>query len=151
MSYYHLLHCIPHPRMHGLNGYKEVIDTLAWGLERLGHRVSYAINGAATEATNVVFGAQVMPIAALKQLPHNTIIYNFEPLRGLPPDRVREETRYYAQAEQFKIWEYSQANMPSWQALGRREVKIVPVGYAPILTRIAKAPRQDIDVLIYGL
>lgn len=137
--------------MHGLNGYKEVIETVTWGLERLGHRVSYAINAAAADATNIVFGAQVMPVAALKQLPDNTIIYNFEQLRGIAPERVREEAKYYAQAERFEIWEYSEANVPSWHALGRRQVKVVPVGYAPILSRIPKAPRQDIDVLIYGL
>lgn len=151
MTYYHMLHCIPHPRMHGLNGYKEVVETLSWGLQSLGHRVSYAINAAASDATNIVFGAQVMPVAALKQLPDNTIIYNFEQLRGIAANRVREETRYYAKAEQFKIWEYSAANVPSWHGLGRRDVKVVPVGYAPILSRIPKAARQDVDVLIYGL
>ena len=30
--------------MHGLNGYKEVIETVSWGLEQLGHQVSYAVN-----------------------------------------------------------------------------------------------------------
>jgi hypothetical protein len=151
MSYYHVLHCVPHPRMHGLNGYKEVIETVSWGLQRLGHQVSYAVNGAATDAINIVFGAQVMPIAMLSQLPENTIIYNFEQLRGLPPDRIKDEAKYYAKAEQFSIWDYSEANLASWHALGRREVKIVPVGYAPILSRIPKPERQDIDVLIYGL
>jgi hypothetical protein len=33
---YHLAHIIPNPRMHGLNGYKDVIDTLQWGLDQLG-------------------------------------------------------------------------------------------------------------------
>jgi hypothetical protein len=27
--------------MHGLNGNKEVIETVAWGLEQLGHRATY--------------------------------------------------------------------------------------------------------------
>jgi hypothetical protein len=27
--------------MHGFNGYKEVIETVAWGLEQLGHRAAY--------------------------------------------------------------------------------------------------------------
>jgi len=149
MAHYHLMHCIPDPRMHGLNGYKEVIETVAWGLEQFGHQVSYALNQAAPDATNIVFGAQVMSLGALKQLPAGTIIYNFEQLRDAT--QVGAEIRYYAQAPHFEIWEYTVANVPSWRALGRDEVKIVPVGYAPILTRIAKAPRQDIDVLIYGL
>jgi len=132
--------------MHGLNGYKEVIETVGWGLEQFGHRVSYALNTAGTDATNIVFGAQVMPIAALQKLPPGTIIYNFEQLRD-----VGAEIRHYAATPHFTIWDYSAANLASWRALGRADVKIVPVGYAPILTRIAKPPHQDIDVLLYGL
>jgi len=151
MGHYHLVHCIPHPRMHGLNGYKEVIETVTWGFEQLGHRVTYAINDVATETTNIIFGAQVMSLAALKQLPDNTIIYNFEQLRGYTPNQLKEQIKYCAQDKRFKLWEYSQINVPSWQTLGRHEMKVVPIGYAPVLTRIPRAANQDIDVLIYGM
>jgi hypothetical protein len=151
MAHFHLMHCIPDPRMHGLNGYKEVIETVAWGLERLGHRATYAVNERAAGATNIVFGAQVMPIAALAELPPGTIIYNFEQLRDVAAERIRSEIRYYAQVSHFIIWDYSAGNLPSWRTLRRDDVKIVPVGYAPILSRIPKAAHQDIDVLLYGL
>jgi hypothetical protein len=153
MTHYHLMHCVPSdPRVHGLNGYKEVIETVAWGLEQLGHRTSYALNQSVRDATNIVFGAHVLPIATLKRLPGGTIIYNFEQMREITAAaQIRAETRYYAQVPHFEIWDYTGANLPSWRILGRQHVKIVPVGYAPILTRIAKAPRQDIDVLIYGM
>lgn len=152
MTHYHLMHCVPSdPRVHGLNGYKEVIDTVAWGLEQFGHQVSYALNRTVRDATNIIFGAQVMPIAALKRLPPGTIIYNFEQMRGVPAQGIREETRYYAKVLHFELWDYTAANLPSWRSLGRQQVKIVPVGYAPILCRIPKAPRQDIDVLMYGM
>ena len=151
MAHFHLMHCIPNPRMHGLYGYKEVIETIAWGLEQLGHRVTYAINERAAGATNIVFGAQVMPVAALAELPPGTIIYNFEQLRDVAVERIRSEIRYYAQVPHFTIWDYSAANLPSWRALKRPDVKVVPVGYAPILSRIPRAVRQDIDVLLYGM
>lgn len=153
MTHYHLMHCVPRdPRVHALNGYKEVIETVAWGLEQLGHQTSYALNQPVPDATNIVFGAQVLPIATLKRLPAGTIIYNFEQMRDIPdPAQIRAETRYCAQAPHFEVWDYTPANLPSWRTLGRTQVKIVPVGYAPILTRIQKAPRQDIDVLIYGM
>jgi hypothetical protein len=152
MAKYHMMHCVPaDPRVHGLNGYKEVIETVAWGLEQLGHQVSYALNQPARDATNIVFGAQVMPIATLKRLPEGTIIYNFEQMRDINAAQIRQEVRYYAQAPHFQVWDYTPANVPSWRTLGRPEVKVVPVGYAPILSRIPKAPRQDIDVLIYGM
>jgi hypothetical protein len=153
MTHYHLMHCVPpDPRVHALNGYKEVIETVAWGLEQLGHQTSYALNQSVRDASNIVFGAQVLPIAALKRLPEGTIIYNFEQMREITTAaQIRAEVRYYAQVPHFEIWDYTPANVPSWRALGRHQVKIVPVGYAPILTRIPKAPRQDIDVLIYGM
>lgn len=151
MAHFHLMHCIPDPRMHGLNGYKEVIETVGWGLEQLGHRATYAVNERSPDATNIVFGAQVMPVASLAELPPGTIIYNFEQLRDVPVEKIRGEIRYFAQVPHFTIWDYSAANLPSWRALGRPDVKIVPVGYAPILNRIPKAARQDIDVLLYGL
>lgn len=151
MGHYHLLHCIPHPRMHGLNGYKEVIETVAWGLEQLGHQVTYAINEPASGATNIVFGGQVMPVAALQQLPDGTIIYNFEQMGAATANQAREEIKYHALASNLTVWDYSAANLPAWHALGRRRVGIVPVGYAPILTRIPKIAEQDIDVLIYGM
>jgi hypothetical protein len=137
--------------MHGLNGYKEVIETVAWGLEQLGHQVTYEVNKFVTNATNMIFGAQVVPITVLKQLPKETIIYNLEQIRAVQVDRIREQYLLFVRTEDFKIWDYTYANLATWQALGRHDVKIVPVGYAPILSRIPKASRQDIDVLIYGL
>ncbi len=151
MAHYHLMHCIPDPRMHGLNGYKEVIETVRWGLEQLGHGATYALNEIADGASNIIFGAQVMPIAALKELPPGTVIYNFEQLRDVGIERIRPEIRTYSQVPHLAIWDYSAANLPSWRALGRNDVKIVSVGYAPILSRIAKPAHQDIDVLMYGL
>jgi hypothetical protein len=151
MAHFHLMHCIPDPRMHGLTGYKEVIETVTWGLEQLGHRTTYAIDDRASGATNIVFGAQVMTVGALSDLPPGTIIYNFEQLRDVPVDRIRGEIRHYARLPHLTIWDYSVANLPSWRSLGRPDAKIVPVGYAPILSRIPKAAHQDIDVLLYGM
>lgn len=149
MSKFHLMHCLPHRRMHGLNSYKEVIDTVAWGLQQLGHQVSYAANRFDASATNIVFGGQVLAIEIMQQMPRDTIIYNFEPMRNASREHLREEVRY--QAENFAIWEYSPANLQIWSEVGRNDIRIVPVGYAPILSRIAKAPEQDIDVLIYAM
>ncbi len=149
MGKFHLFHAIPHPRMHGLNGYKEVIESVEWGLRQLGHDVTYAVNTFSPDAINIVFGAQVLPIAVLEQLPKNTIVYNFEQLRGISPRDIREELAFVAQ--RFSVWEYSESNLNTWSSLGVRAVTHVPVAYAPILSRIAKEVNQEIDVLIYGL
>ncbi len=146
---FNLVHCIPNPRMHGLNGYKEVIDTISWGLEQLGHQVTYSVNKFCADSTNIVFGSQVMPMEALKTIPRDSIIYNFEQIRGLKPDKIRPQALYFA--KNFEVWDYSAANLATWKSLGRTDTKIVPVGYAPILNKIPKAQIQDIDVLLYGM
>lgn len=148
MSRFHLVHCIPDPRMHGLNGYKEVIETIYWGLGQLGHQVSYAVNSFSHNSTNIVFGAQVVALEVLKTLSRDTVIYNFEQLRGGNPDQLNPRLKYCA--TRFAIWDYSFANLEAWAKLDRTDVQVVPVGYAPILSRIPKAQLQDIDVLFYG-
>jgi hypothetical protein len=149
MSKYHLLHCIPNPKMHGLNGYIEVIQTVKWGLEQLGHQVSYAINNFDSNATNIVFGAQMLPIEMMKKLPNDTIMYNFEQLRGLDTNQVKKEILHFAR--HFKVWDYSSANTTAWASYGNTTLHIVPICYAPILSRIQKPDNQDIDILIFGL
>ena len=69
MKRYHLAHIVPHHRLQGFKGFAEVIDTVAWGLERLGHRITREVNKFSADATNIIFGAQVLPIEIQKQLP----------------------------------------------------------------------------------
>jgi len=146
---FHFMHCIPHPRVHGLYGYIEIMQSIEWGLKSLGHSVTYAVNNAEPDSINIIFGAQVLPISFLKKLPKNSIVYNLEQIRGRSKDQIEPEQYYLA--ENFQIWEYSTANLSMWEFLKVKKIKIVPIGYAPLLTRIPKPRIQDIDVLIYGL
>jgi hypothetical protein len=132
--------------MHGLNGYKEVIDALSWGLCDLGHETAYAVNKIAPDATNIIFGAQMIPPETAQRLPPDTIIYQLEQLGGsLKPA--------YRQALQtFRVWDYSPSNIAVLDRIGgAHRPKLVPIAHAPVLERIAKPGVQDIDVLIYGL
>ncbi len=149
MAHFQLVHCLGGSQVHGLNGYKDVIDTVQWGLEQLGHQVRYSVNEPSPDATNIIFGAQVLPLEALAALPDGTIIYNFEQIRGLPIKQVKASVRYCA--SRFRIWDYCAANLDAWNALGEADVRIAPVGYAPVLSRLRKVQPQDIDVLIYGI
>jgi hypothetical protein len=146
---FHIMHVIPDPRLHGLHGYREVIETLAWGLSQLGHEVGYALNQFDPAATNIVFGAHMLPLENVEALPAGTISYNLEQVRNLDARRFSPAQRRVL--ERCEIWEYSPANLPTWQAVRSSGVKLVPLGYAPVLSRIAKPAVQDIDVLIYGM
>jgi hypothetical protein len=147
--HFHIAHIVPGKAAHGLHGYKDVIDTVAWGLRELGHTVSYGLNEFSTQGRNIVFGAQVLEPAMLEQLPEDTIVYNFEQGRNLPADKIRPQMKIIAR--RFEVWEYSAGNMPVWEQLGALRAEVVPVGYAPILQRIARPAVQDIDVLLYGV
>lgn len=154
MTRFNIAHIVPDRRgpslLHGLYGYREVIDTVQWGLNDIGCATTVSENGFVADRTNIVLGAQMLSNAELERLPSETIIYNFEQIGRLKPEDLKPEIRTVVQ--RFRIWEYSEANMETWAALGAVNAVVhVAVGWAPILRRIEKPASQDIDVLIYGL
>jgi hypothetical protein len=145
---FNLAHIVPGKMGHGLNGYKEVIDSVQWGLRALGHTADYGLNFLSPDKTNIVFGFQVLAESVLSSLPQDTIVYHFEQVKGL--DRLELKPQAQIAAERLRIWDYSDANVNVWNQLGAKRVQGVPVGFAPVLQRIEKAKVQDIDVLLYG-
>lgn len=146
---FHVCHILPEGRAyHGLNGYTEIAQTLLWGLQALGHEASYGRNSTRAGAVNLVLGAQMLAEEQLDELPRGTVIYNLEQMAKVPLERIRPVMRKLAQ--RFAVWDYSEANLERWQALGRK-ARYVKLGWAPVLERIARAERQDIEVLLYGI
>jgi hypothetical protein len=146
---FHIAHIIPSPKLHIFHGYAEVIETITWGLRDLGREVTHSVNKIRSDATNIVFGAQMLELAALEALPRDTIIYQLEQMAGGSAESIRDSLKYCA--AQFAIWDYSEFNLPVWRNLNPDVRTIcVPIGYAPILSRIPKPEVQDIDVLFYG-
>lgn len=152
MKKIHLVHIIPNEKLHIFHGYREVIETIQWGLAQLGNEVSYAVNAldrAGKDSINIVFGAQMLGLDVLQRLPANTVVYNLEQLSGARPEELADSLRFCG--ENFQIWDYSEFNMPTWNLIGSAKKPVhVPIGYAPILSRIVKPEKQEIDVLFYG-
>jgi hypothetical protein len=147
---FHIVHVVPDPRLHGLRGYREVSETLQWGLTALGHEVSVAENEFASDRTNIVFGFQMLSEAQIENLRADTIVYNFEQLAGLPANALKQA--YRVAAGRLRIWDYSEHNLAAWEQLHpANPVVHVPVGWSPILERISRNAVQDIDVLFYGV
>lgn len=143
-----LVHILPVDAMHGLQGYRETIETIAWGLAQLGADVMTTVNALQANRVNIIFGAQVLREHELTNLPTDTIIYNLEQMGGLDLSGNRVAC---AIAQRFQIWDYSKSNLHSWERLNpTHPVIYVPIGWAPILKRIPKPAAQDIDVIIYG-
>ncbi|HEY1921577.1 MAG TPA: glycosyltransferase [Tepidisphaeraceae bacterium] len=149
---FHIVHIISNPRLHGLFSYSELIGTLQWGLNELGHDTTAAVNSVGRDRTNIVLGGQMLG-EGVKQFPPDTIFYNTEQMVGAPPEDVQKVfSNFGNMGAQFRVWEYSQRNMEVWQQLQPKWTPtLVPVGWAPILRRIPKRENEDIDVLFYGL
>lgn len=149
MSAFHICHIFPAGRVYfGLNAYRDIADSLVWGLQALGHEATYAQNSFRPEAVNIVMGAQMLGVEQLGELPASSVIYNFEQMARVPLENIRPVMR--ALARRFRIWDYAEANIEPWRALGSAAPRCVKLGWAPVLERIAKLARQDIEVLIYG-
>jgi hypothetical protein len=150
MTHYHITHFVPTERHHGLYGYNEVIESLTYGLSALGHTVSYAKNKLLDDAKHIIFGVQMLDWDGLRRLPKGSIIYNLEQYYKYVESGYGKEIFEYL-SQNFEIWDYSRRNYSLWeQYYSEFPVSIVPVGYAPTLSRISKAETQDIDILFYG-
>lgn len=128
------------------DAFREIAETLLYGLESLGHRAAILENTVDPQATNIILGAHLLNESEMQALPPGTIVYNLEQIGapGLP-------ARYYELASRFQIWEYSSLNLKVWhEHVCAFPPLLVEVGYAPGLSRITSAPEQDIDVLFYG-
>ena len=149
-SKFNIVHVVPDPRLHGLEGYREVIETLQWGLASLGHDATVSDNAFAAGRTNIVLGFQMQGEAELDAAPPDTIVYNFEQLAGLQVHALKPA--YRAAARRLRIWDYSEHNLATWEQLRPALRAIhVPVGWAPTLARIPRDVAKDIDVLFYGV
>lgn len=146
---FHLCHIFPGEKFHGLLGYAEVIESIRWGLSDLGHDVTVAMNSVEHDATNIIFGAQMLSESAVERLPAGSIVYNLEQIATTQPEQLRPGLR--AAAKRCQIWYYSADNAATWErmvpAFG---VKIVPIGWAPTLERIPSNLTKEIDILLYG-
>jgi hypothetical protein len=126
----------PHPRVHGLNGFKEVIETVIWGLEQLGHKVAYSVNRLSADARNIVFGGQMLSLEAQKDLRttlsfivSNGLTTWIQPMSGRRSNPISLDSKYGITAN--SIWIFGRGMAQKYN------VKIVTVGFAPILERIS--------------
>lgn len=125
------------------DAFRDVADSLAWSLVALGHTANVRENWISTDEadTNILFGAELL--APGQALPRNTILYNLEqPTHEMMP-------KVQSLARGLRVWDYSSVNVRKWKELGFN-VKHVPIGYTPNLTRIPTNVEKDIDCLFLG-
>ena len=147
MSKYQITLVRPEGFLHS-EGFREVAETLQFGLRSLGHSAETQENFFHEAAVNIVLGGHLLSPQQCLQVPSGSVVYNLEQLGGpsLPE-------RFFELARRCRVWDYSQRNIEKWKAMNCAYAPVhVPLGYVPELSRIPAAPKQDqdIDVLFYG-
>ena len=126
--------------------FREVAETLQFGLRSIGHTAEIGENDFDASAVNVLLGAHLLSGERACAVPAGSIVYNLEQLGG--PNLPRQ---FYELAARCQVWDYSRLNIQKWaQFECCRQPVHVPLGYVPEMTRIQVASNPDIDVLFYG-
>ncbi|HEX8958244.1 MAG TPA: methyltransferase domain-containing protein [Solirubrobacterales bacterium] len=134
------------PRYPHSAAFREVAETLQYGLQALGHDAVLTDEIRPPGRRPIILGSNLLP--RLKQKPaKDAILYNLEQIdtgsAWLTPALVELFRRH-------EVWDYSQRNADRYPELGLPRPRVLPVGFYPGLTRIPAAPVEDIDVLFYG-
>jgi hypothetical protein len=128
--------------------FKEVTETVAYGLRAAGCEVTLAVNKLVKPGPPaVIFGANLLTPEEAAVVPDDTIIYNLEQIGDTNSWCT---PTYLGLLRRCLVWDYSQRNIAALARLGVERTQHVPVGYVPELTRIHDQLPQDIDVLFYG-
>jgi hypothetical protein len=126
--------------------FAEVAESIHFGLEALGHDSVITAEGALPGRRHIVLGTNLLPHAGMRLAP-DAILYNLEQVEpGSPwfPQQSLDVLRSFA------VWDYSARNAHVLERLGVEVSRVVPIGYAPQLSRIVPAAERDIDVLFVG-
>jgi len=126
--------------------FREVAETLQFGLRSIGHSAQIVENAFDESATNLLLGAHLLSPEQRSAVPPDSVVYNLEQLGG---PSLSEQ--FYELARRHRVWDYSLNNIDKWKAVDCVLPPVrVPLGYVPELKRIKALPAQDIDVLFYG-
>lgn len=125
--------------------FREVAETIAHGLQELGHDAQ-AVTEIRPGTRHIVLGAHLLLHYPLP-LPADSILYNLEQL----PLRDEAWVRRYAELlGRHMVWDYAKENIALLRRAGLARLALLPICHHPGLTRIPRNMRKDIDVLFIG-
>lgn len=125
--------------------FDEVALTLHEGLRALGHDSVVSTRLDNRRRRHLVLGANLLHRFPAP-LPDDAVLYNLE---QISPESSWFQSGLLDVLRSRTCWDYSAANVTALATAGIQPAAVVPIGYAPALTRIAAAG-EDIDVLFYG-
>jgi hypothetical protein len=125
----------------------ELAELIHFSLIELGHDSSLQFKKMEKNATNIVLGCHLLETELIPKMPQSTIFINTEQIYL---DDTLWNKNIFEWAKHFEFWDYSEKNIAKFKELGIPNVKLLRLGFQRELSRIKKAPHQDIDVLFYG-
>ncbi|MCY0878783.1 MAG: glycosyltransferase [Firmicutes bacterium] len=129
--------------------FEDVIAALGYGLQGLGHEVTFRENDIHKGMPNIILGAHLADLRPFLKFPDTPIIvYNWEQLEKTIDSWHPSYREVLSQVTY--VWDYSSANV-LWMRkhLGIEAVQ-VPLGYVPELERVRHVS-SDVDVLFLGV
>lgn len=126
--------------------FREVAETLHAGLGKLSHDSIITTDGTLPGRRHIVLGSNLLARHPLPLAP-DAIFYNLEQVRD---NRAWISPELLELFRRHPVWDYAPDNAVALAELGVTPAAILPIGYAPVLTRIRKAEEPDIDVLFFG-
>ncbi|MCC9622549.1 hypothetical protein LPB41_12675 [Thalassospira sp. MA62] len=141
--------CIVHPPgyIHS-QAFSELAELLMYSIRETGHPAGIQTNQFVPDAINIIVGAHLLDVSALKSVPEGTVILNTEQLTGVF-EKWRDQLTGWFQSG-LEIWDYSPANIDVIKGFGAQNVRYLPIGYQKELQRIDITAEQGVDVLFYG-
>lgn len=127
--------------------FHEMAELISYSLEDLGFHAPISENRVSKSATNILLGAHLLPLEAIKRIPVNTIVLNTEQL-GVGPKKWNNKV-LFLMGRCFS-WDYSFDNISKLQSIGVRSPHWLKIAYHAKLNRIPVDTEKDIDVLFYG-
>jgi hypothetical protein len=125
----------------------ELAELIHFSLIELGHESSLQFKKMEKDSTNIVLGVHLLEIELIPKMPKSTVFINTEQIYL---DDTLWNKNIFEWAKHFEFWDYSEKNIAKFKELGIPNVKLLRLGFQRELSRIKKAPHQDIDVLFYG-
>ena len=125
--------------------FREIAETVQFAARALGHDAILTTRGDLPDRQTIVLGPNLLARYSMP-LARGAILYNLEQAGSAPwfEPAVLELFRRHP------VWDYSERNASNLAAMGLPRPRVVPIGWAPELERIAPASSPDIDVLFYG-
>lgn len=125
--------------------FDEVALTLQHGLQALGHDAVVSSRLDNPRRRHIVLGANLLQKHPAP-VPDDAVFYNLE---QISPESSWFKAGLLDVLRTRTCWDYSRSNVAALAAAGIDVAAVLPLGYAPVLSRIPPAI-EDIDVLFYG-